>query len=412
MTKSISVYHCKFPYGNRKGAIIMEQIRIGIVGATGRGRMARYWHNENQRRSRVVAAMDICQEFLDEFKANVNPDAYVTQDLDDLLAREDIDAIAIFSPDFCHEEQVIAAFNAGKHVFCEKPLAITTEGCDGMLRAWKESGKHFMVGHNMRYMPFVRTMKEIIDSGVIGEIKTVWCRHFINYGARWYFHDWHANTKNVNSLLLQKGSHDIDVIHWLAGGYSELVTGLGGLDYYGGDKDNDLRCPECDQRRECVEVQLDIEPARRHMCVFRKEVNVEDNNMILMNLSNGVRAAYLQCHFAPDAGRNYTFIGTEGRLENINQSTQIRVLTRRSNTWREYTDRTYDLKSVTGSHGGADPLIAEDFLDLIITGKSDIASPFAARMSVAAGCAGAQSIREGGVPVVVPEIPQDILSAD
>ena len=54
------------------------------------------------------------------------------------------------------------------------------------------------------------------------------------------------------------------------------------------------------------------------MCVFRKEIDVEDTNMILMNLDNGVRACYLQCHFAPDIWRNYTFIGTEGRLENVN----------------------------------------------------------------------------------------------
>ncbi len=388
----------------------MDAIRIGIIGASGRGRMARHWHNENRKRSKVVAAMDISEESLDEFKANINSNAYVTKDLDDLLSRKDVDAVAIFSPDFCHEEQVVAAFEAGKDVFCEKPMAITTQGCDRMLRAWKASGKKFMIGHNMRYMPFVRTMKEIIDSGVIGEVKTVWCRHFINYGARWYFHDWHANRKNTTSLLLQKGAHDIDVIHWLAGGYSKSVTGFGGLDYYGGDKDNSLRCPECPERTECVEVQLDIEPARRHMCVFRKEVDVEDNNMILMNLDNGVRVSYLQCHFSPDAGRNYTFIGTEGRLENHNEEKCIKVLTRRSDSWREYTDRTYNIKPTVGSHGGADPLIAEDFLDLIINGQSHIASPFAARMAVATGCAGAESIRQDGGRVDVPEIPGDILA--
>lgn len=382
----------------------MECVNIGLVGCVGRGEMAVYWHNPAQKRSRVVAAMDINPEFLEDFKNRVNPDAYTTLDFEDLLSRDDIDAVAIMSPDYCHEEQVVAALNAGKHVFCEKPMAITIEGCDRILRAWKESGKHLMIGHNMRYMRFTRTMKEIIDTGVIGELKTVWCRHFINYGARWYFHDWHATRKNTTSLLLQKGAHDIDIIHWLSGAYTKRVVAFGGLDYYGGSKPNDLRCPDCPERRTCLEVQLDVEPARRHFCVFRQEVDVEDNNMVLMELENGVKACYLQCHFSPDAGRNYTFIGTEGRLENNNEESQVKVLTRKSGTWREYADRVYHIKPAQGTHGGADEVIAEDFLDMVIKGKVPVADPIAARMAVAVGCLGAESLREGGVPKEVPKI--------
>lgn len=347
--------------------------------------------------------MDIRPECLDNFQAKVNPDADVTTDVDELLARDDIDAVAIFSPDFTHEEYAIKAFAAGKHVFCEKPMALDVAGCDRMLAAWRKSGKKFMVGHNMRYMQDIRTMKEIIDSGAIGEVKTVWCRHFIEYGARWYFHDWHATRRAANTLLLQKGAHDIDVIHWLAGSYSKLVTGLGGLDNFGGNKPNDLRCPTCDERDTCVYKQLDIEPHWRHMCVFREEVEVEDNQMIMMNLDNGVRACYLQCHFAPDAWRNYTIIGTEGRIENFDNGT-VRLLTRRSNTWREYSDRTYHLKPIHGEHGGADAAEALDFIKLISGGRSAIASPLAARMAVATGCAGADSIRSGGQPVIVPTL--------
>ncbi|MDD2629350.1 MAG: Gfo/Idh/MocA family oxidoreductase [Limnochordia bacterium] len=378
----------------------MDKIKIGVVGVSGRGAMARCWHNERQERSVVVAGMDTSTEFLEGFKQRVNPNAYTTTNFEELL-EQDIDAVAIFSPDHFHEEQTIAALKAGKHVFCEKPMAISVEGCDRMLEAWKKSGKHLMIGHNMRYMRFVRTMKEIIDSGVIGELKMVWCRHFINYGGRYYFHDWHGNSENTDTLLLQKGAHDIDVIHWLAGGYTTSVVGTGGLDYYGGEKDNDLRCPTCPERKTCVEVQSEHEPARRQMCVYRKEIDVEDTNMILMNLDNGVRAAYLQCHFTPDVYRNYTFIGTEGRLENVNGEDTIMVLTRRSNTWREYSSRTYNVKSAAGGHGGSDELITEDFLDLLLTGKSAISDPVAARMAVATGSAGARSIRNNSKQVLV-----------
>ena len=95
----------------------------------------------------------------------INPDAFIATDYREMLERDDVDAVAITSPDFVHEEHAVAALEAGKHVFCEKPLAITTEGCDRILRTWKASGKRLMVGFNMRYMPVFRVMKEIVDSG-------------------------------------------------------------------------------------------------------------------------------------------------------------------------------------------------------------------------------------------------------
>ena len=135
----------------------MTQLRIGVIGVTGRGGIAQHWHRP-QGRAAVVAGADVSQEALDAFRANLNRDAYVTLDYRELLAGSDVEAVAITSPDFTHEEYVCAAFSAGKHVFCEKPMAITTEGYDRMLRAWKTSGKQFMIGFNMRYMSIFRVM--------------------------------------------------------------------------------------------------------------------------------------------------------------------------------------------------------------------------------------------------------------
>ena len=198
----------------------MEKVRIGVIGAGLRGSLAKYWHEHEQ--SELVALADISVERQDRFKKLIdNDDLEVTEDYRDLLKRDDIDAIAVLSPDYLHEEHVIAALQAGKHVYAEKPLAITTEGCDRIIEAWQKSGKHLMVGFNMRYMSMYQTMKEIIDSGVIGDIKAVWVRHFVGFGGYFYYHDWHGNSKNTTSLLLQKGSHDLDVIHWLTGKRSE-----------------------------------------------------------------------------------------------------------------------------------------------------------------------------------------------
>ena len=381
------------------------QIRIGVVGCGGRGGMAASWHRP-EGRSVVVAAADISEESLVRFRESFNPDAFVTTDYRELLDRKDVDAVAVTSPDYCHEEHAVAALDAGKHVFCEKPLAITVDGCDRILRAWKKSGKRLMVGFNMRYMNMFRTMKEISDSGVLGEIRAVWVRHFVGQGGNFYYHNWYATRANGTSLLLQKGSHDIDMIHWITGRYTKRVSAFGSLDYFGGDMPNDLSCPVCERRRTCPEAQPDDNP--RQQCCFRREVDVEDNNVMIMELEGGIKASYLQCHFAPDTERNYTFIGDWGRMENFTAEKAVRVYTRRSGTWRDYSWRTYHVKSAEGGHGGADPVITEDFLDMITEGKEPVATPLAGRMSVAVGCTGAESMRSGGVPLDVPQLPADL----
>ncbi len=183
--------------------IILKQVRIGVIGVGGlRGGLSKYWHKPDGD-SILVGGADVNDKELTKFKENY-PDAYITKDYKELVKRDDIDAIAVLTPDYIHVDHVVAAFRAGKHVFCEKPLAITTEDCDLMLEEWKKSGKKFMVGFNMRYMNMFRTMKGIIDSGKIGEIKAVWVRHFVGFGGDFYYHDWHANSDNTNSLLLQK----------------------------------------------------------------------------------------------------------------------------------------------------------------------------------------------------------------
>ena len=377
----------------------ITQLRIGVIGAGVRSSIARHWHQPGGR-SVVVAIADPDPANVARLKESLGADLYTAPDARLLYDRPDIDAVAVLSPDDCHEEQVVAALQAGKHVFCEKPMAITIEGCDRMLDAQRRSGRKLMVGFNMRYMPMFRTMKEILDSGAIGEIKAVWVRHFVGHGGNFYFHDWHGRRRNGTSLLLQKASHDIDMIHWLSGRYTRRVTALGGLDYFGGDKPNDLHCRTCPDREVCVERQPDGN--QRDLCAYRSEIDVEDNNMVLMELEGGIKAAYLQCHFTPDYHRNYVFIGTEGRMENSEPDNKVWVKTRRSNSYRELADRTYEVKPLTGTHGGADPIICADFVDMVLDGKEPIASAIAGRMSVAAGCRATDSLRQGGTPFEVP----------
>jgi predicted dehydrogenase len=389
----------------------MKTVRIGMIGVTGRGGLYKGFHNP-KKGSFVTGGMDISEDALARFKKDIGSEVFVTKDIEELLARADIDAVAVTSPDFTHEEYVLKAFAAGKHVFSEKPMAISIEGCDRMLQAWKDSGKQFMIGFNMRYMNIFRVMKDIVDSGVIGELKTVWVRHFVGHGGEWYYHDWHGSRNNSTGLLLQKASHDIDMIHWISGRYTRKVSGMGSLAYYGGEKPDDLRCPVCPVKDSCVEYQhIEDGINKRDLCVFRKEIDVEDNSIIMMELEGGIQASYMQCHFTPDYWRNYTFIGTEGRVENLDDSSKVLVKLRdRSNRWKNLADQVIDVKPAGGGHGGADPMVCRDFVEMLQTGRKPIATPMAGRMSVAVGCTATASIRNGGSMMEVPPVHNELSS--
>jgi predicted dehydrogenase len=385
-------------------AVALSTLNIGVIGYGLRGGLVHHAHSPDDGVA-VVAAADVDREALARFEQIYGPDARTTEDWRELVRDDGIDALFVLSPDYLHEEHAVAALLAGKAVYLEKPMAITTEGCDRILAAAVESGSRLYVGHNMRHMAFTRKMKELIDRGAIGEVQTAWCRHFVSYGGDAYFKDWHAERAKANTLLLQKASHDIDILHWLCGGYATRVNAMGALKVYSriGDRHavDDPGDASWHETNWPPLSQKGLNPA----------IDVEDVSMFQAQLDNGVLIAYQQCHFAPDGWRNYCIIGTEGRIENIGEEKVCLWNHRKDGYWEG--DETHDTPHEETGHGGADPRIVSEFIRYVREGGRTETSPIAARQSVATGCAAAMSLRHGCYPVDVPPLPapiEDVLS--
>ncbi len=380
-----------------------HELRIGVIGAGGRGGLAGYAHRPDEG-VRLVAGCDTRPEALAEFKETYGPGAFVTDDYRALLARRDVDAVFVTTPDYCHEEHAVAALAAGKHVYLEKPMAITIEGCDRILQAAYEAKVKLYLGHNMRHFAVIEKMKALIDAGAIGEVKVGWCRHFVSYGGDAYFKDWHAERDKATGLLLQKGAHDIDVLHWLCGGYTERVTAMGGLTVY--DRIADRHAPT--ERGDASFVAGNWPPLSQ--TGMNPVIEVEDVSMMLMRLDNGVHASYQQCHYTPDAWRNYTIIGTEGRIENFNDAGegQVWLWNSRHDGYRPRPDVQCHIAAREGSHGGGDPRIVAEFVRYLRRGGKVATSPIAARYSVAAGFTATMSLRNGSQPMDVPRCDADL----
>ena len=376
-----------------------DTINFAVLGPHGRGRISLLLHRP-EAGLHVVGVCGTKLSNLDVYRDKCGSELIETTDYREILAHPDVDAVLICTPDNLHAEHAIAALDAGKHVFLEKPMAISIEECDAIIAAADRSGSKLYVGHNMRFFPVMQKMRELIDAGRIGRVEAIWCRHFISYGGDAYFKDWHSERKNTTSLLLQKGAHDIDIIHYLAGGYTRRVVGMGKLSVYN----------EVTSRRALDEV-TDVTFNRSNWPPLGQTglspvIDVEDHSMLLMQLDNGVQASYQQCHYTPDDCRNYTVIGTEGRLENYgDHSTDEKLASVHLwNSRRGYSqegNEVFEIPNIEGSHGGADPFLLDDFVSFLRGEASVGATVRDARMAVATGCKGAASLRNGSEPMDV-----------
>ncbi|WP_373566075.1 Gfo/Idh/MocA family protein [Mesobacillus foraminis] len=148
-----------------------------------------------------------------------------TTDWKNLLEREDIDLIDINAPSDVHKEIAIAAAHAGKHIFCEKPLALTLRDSKEMLEAAEAAGVKHMVGFNYRFAPAVLLAKKLVDEGRLGEIY-----HF----RAFFLQDWLVDPNFPLAWRLQKeiagsgshgdlGAHLIDMAHYLVGDVAEVI---------------------------------------------------------------------------------------------------------------------------------------------------------------------------------------------
>ena len=138
----------------------------------------------------------------------------------DLLDSDEIDVVTIAVPDQEHVKMSCEFLRAGKHVLCEKPLALTREELEEIVRVSDESGAKFMVGQICRFTPSFEKAKELIDSGVIGELYFVESEYAHDYMK--LCDNWRADPRRHG--VIGGGCHAVDLLRWLAGDPKEVFA--------------------------------------------------------------------------------------------------------------------------------------------------------------------------------------------
>lgn len=204
----------------------MKKWRVGIIGIGGIFKGSHIGEYLDDERLEVVALCDIIEERATEIRDKHFPNAAVYTDFRELLKDESIDSVDICTPNYLHSIIAVAAFEAGKHVFCEKPDAVNVEEVLKMNRAAEKAGKTLMIMRNNRFSPASQYAKKYIESGAMGDIYCGRCgwqrRRGIPGKGGWFT----TKAQSGGGPLIDLGVHMIDLAIWLMGSPKPVtVTG-------------------------------------------------------------------------------------------------------------------------------------------------------------------------------------------
>ena len=316
---------------------------------------------------------------------------YAAADFDRMIAETHPDCVIVCTQDSFHDTYICRAMELGCDVITEKPMTTDETKCRRILETQARTGQSVTVTFNYRYAPFRTQVKDMLMSGVIGNILSVDFHWMLNtsHGAD-YYRRWHRDKANSGGLMVHKATHHFDLVNWWLSSVPERVFASGQrrfytpetADRYGLHRRTE-RCLDCPEKKRC-KFYLDIGAATgrhkelyldnehhdgyfRDRCVFSDEINIEDTMNVLVDYQCGAKMSYSLNTFMPVEGYQVTFNGTKGRLEHkceesvyVSGDGTVPGALKKEGSWIRVFPHwapcyEVDLWTGKGGHGGADP---------------------------------------------------------
>ncbi len=215
-----------------------ERVRIGMIGPGSRGQFLLSFLSQNPK-AEIVAFADLYQPSIDAALAIV-PTAKVYNDYKKLLEDKDVEAVVVATPLATHYQIVMDAFDAGKHVYCEKTIGYTMEQCYNMYQKHLETGRLFFTGQQRLFDPRYIKAMEMVHQGIFGEITAVhafwnrngdWRREIP--GKNWErYINWRLYKSTSKGLMTELACHQLQVGTWALGKLPQKVMGHGAITYW------------------------------------------------------------------------------------------------------------------------------------------------------------------------------------
>ena len=341
----------------------MDPIGVGIIGAGARIQgLCRLleWH---QAPVSFVAVCDPDPGAVTSARSVLGADMTIYEDYRDLAQDPRVDWVLVGSWNAYHRPHAVAALDAGKHVFCEKPLAITLEDCIAIRDAWRASGRKFAIGFTLRYSPHYLKIKELLDAGTVGKVISLEFNETLDFNHGGFIHsDWRRLRKYAGTHLLEKCCHDLDLVNWLLETRPARVASFGGLDFFTPDHAHLAARIGTDahgRRAYRTWSQLyrvsnalvgDLDP-------FTADKDIVDNQVAIIAYQSGVRATFhTNCNSALPERRMH-ILGTEGtiRADVIAGTIEVARI--------GFVENRMTLETgASGGHGGGDMRLVQELV--------------------------------------------------
>jgi len=373
---------------------------------------------------------------------------YAAGDFERMIEEQKADCVIVTTKDCWHDEYICRAMELGCDAITEKPMTTEAEKCQRIIDTQRKTGKKCTVTFNYRYAPPSTQVKDLLVSGVIGDVLSVEFHWLLDtsHGAD-YFRRWHRNKENSGGLMVHKATHHFDLVNWWLSAVPESVFAMGQRKFYTphtaeryGLTNRAERCRECPESKQCrfyldmgahegmKTLYLDNEQYDgyfRDRCVFSDLIDIEDTMNVLVSYNTGAKMAYSLNAFSPWEGFLVCFNGSKGRLERKEvESTYVsgdgktpHQVAQDQSYVRVYPHfgQPYSVEEWTGEggHGGGDPLLLDDIFNP--TPKPDkylrAADQRSGAYSILTGVASNRSMRTGQV-VQIADLVHDIGQPD
>lgn len=385
-----------------------KKVKVALAGLGSRGKdtyakAAKLFPDKME----IVAIADIdtakVQEVAREYHV---PSQACFSSAEEMLAQDRLaDVMFITTQDRQHVGHAIPALRKGYHLLLEKPISPNLDECRELVKVAKECERRVVICHVLRYTPIYSKLKEVIDSGAVGEIVSV--MSIENVG---WWHQAHSfvrgnwrNSDTTSPMILQKCCHDMDLLLWLTGKTCKSVSSFGSTYLFNKEHAPEgaaKRCLDgCKAKTDCpfdaekiymnhkkiglrsgnTKWPLDVltlHPTEESVmeairtgpygrCVYYCDNNVVDHQVVNLNMTDGSTISHTMCAFTATGSRYAKFMGTKGEIAADMTANTLKITEFGKET--EMVDISRLAKDFSG-HGGGDNRMVEEFLDMIIEG--------------------------------------------
>ncbi|MBL8875026.1 MAG: Gfo/Idh/MocA family oxidoreductase [Phycisphaerae bacterium] len=288
------------------------------------------------------------------------PALQVCADPAEMLQNPRVGWVLIGSPNQFHREHASLAMRAGKHVFCEKPLATNLSDCLAIRDVVRETGRSFFFGLVLRYAPLYTRVRALLDEGSIGEIISVEFNETLGFNHGGYIHqDWRRHRAAAGTHMLEKCCHDIDIVNWMVGSRATSVASFGGLRFF--TPANRHIADEIGPNPASGRRAFQDWPQSNHD-PFTLDKDIVDHQVAIIEFANGVRASFHTNCSAAISERRLLLLGTRGAIRaDLNTGTvELQKL-----GWDE-PRIVHRVTSTLADHAGADAQLVVALADWIL----------------------------------------------